>query len=243
LLSPPLALPPPPLDPADIPELIRRHLQAIGGEEAVGALRAIAVKGALRAEGSEQYLQFEMWSARPDRVLIRTRSDGRMLTKGYDGANPPWTLDSAEGNAAADMALKERRAFIADAGFDDILVASATRSGISIDYAGEARVNDRPAARYLVTQDFTEVSYLFVDLETLHIVRRDARSRSNAFPITVQSHFFDYKPVNGVLMPTRIMQEQGGRVVLAMHNEHFEPNPVLPPGFFSRPEAAGAASP
>ncbi|EIP97295.1 hypothetical protein OpiT1DRAFT_01729 [Opitutaceae bacterium TAV1] len=241
--TPPLSPQSPPLDPADIPEVIRRHLAAIGGEEAVSALRAIAVKGTLRVEGRAEPLQFEMWSARPDRVLIRTLSADRTFTKGYDGASLPWTLDSAEGDAAADMAPKDRRAFIAEAGFDDVLVASATRGSISIDYAGKALVNDRPAARYLVTQDFTEVSHLFVDLETLHIVRRDARSRSNAFPVTVQNYFFDYKPVNGVLLPTRIVQEQNGRVVHVMHNEHVEPNPVLDPAFFSRPATAGAASP
>ncbi|AHF89977.1 hypothetical protein OPIT5_06830 [Opitutaceae bacterium TAV5] len=225
---------PAPLDPANIRELIRRHLQAIGGREAVSALRAIAVKGTIRFDGRAQHLQFNMWSARPNRVLIQTVTAERTLTEGYDGANPPWVLDSREG-APVDMKPASVRAFIADAEFDDILVASLDRNGISIDYAGEARVNGRPAARYLVTQNFTEVSHLFVDLETLHIVRRDVSSRTNAFPIPVQNYYSDYKPVKGVMLPTRITQKQNGRIVYVVINEHIEANPPVDAVFFSRP--------
>jgi hypothetical protein len=223
-----------PLDPANIRELVRRHLQAIGGQEAVSALRAIAVKGTIRFDGRAQHLQFNMWSARPNRVLIQTVTAERTLTEGYDGANPPWVLDSRE-SAPADMKLASVRAFIADAEFDDILVASIERKGISIDYAGEARVNGRPAARYLVTQNFTETSHLFVDLETLHIVRRDVPSRHNAIPIPVQNYYSGYKPVDGVMLPTRITQKQDGRIVHIVVNEHIEANPPVDAVFFSRP--------
>ncbi|RRJ95906.1 hypothetical protein Ga0100231_018190 [Opitutaceae bacterium TAV4] len=222
---------PPPTTEDDVLEIVRRHVVTLGGIDSILALRSILVKGTIKLADKHQ-LEFQMWSARPNRVRIQTKLKDRTLTEAYNGKDTPWMLDSTT-NKAVDMAPDAVRPFIADAEFDDVLVSSLGRDNVILDYAGESTVDGRPVARLLATQNLTEISTIYVDRATYHIIRRDLVSKRTN--LAVENYFADYKPVNGVMLPTRITQKHGGNVIYTVVNEHIEANPPLAPGFFDRP--------
>lgn len=209
-------------------------MEAIGGRQRLLALKALRATGVTKIQGEE--LHFTMWAARPDLIRTETTSKGRVLTQGYDGVNPPWVLDSKTG-LVREMGAVAARAFAADVDFDDPLVLRGGRQ-ISLDYAGETEIDGKPVFKLLVTENFTVTFSLYMDRSTYFIIRRDMVKPGVNGPETVVTEYGDFSPVNGVMLPYRLVEKVGGAVRYETVMEHIEANPPLMPGLFSRPPAA-----
>jgi hypothetical protein len=213
-------------------DLARIHVEAIGGHDNVKALKAVHATGVTRIQGRE--LRFALWAARPNWVRTEATEEGRVLIQAYDGANPPWVMDSKTGKVF-EMGIAPARAFKADADFDDPLVPAGRGRNVSLDYAGETEIAGRPVFKILVTQNFTESAFIYLDHTTYLIIRRDAvRIRSGA-PERVETWYDDFRPVKGVLLPHRLTEKSAGQVRSETVLERIDGNPPLAPGFFTRP--------
>ena len=215
-------------------DLARIHLEAIGGKKHVLELRSLKATGVTKIRGEE--LSFVMWAARPMCVRTETTADGRVLTQGYDGVNPPWVMDSRTGKIQ-EMNAVAARGFGAEASFDDPLVLKGKR-GVSLDYAGEAEIDGKPVFKLLVTENFTQTSFLYLDAATYMIVRREVEKPGAKGLEKVETLYGDYSPVNGVMLPYRIIEKAGGQVRSETVLTQIEANPPLAEGLFSRPVVA-----
>lgn len=215
-------------------DLARIHLEAIGGIKHVLELKSLRATGVTKIQGEE--LSFVMWAARPMCVRTETTSAGRVLTQGYDGVNPPWVMDSRTGKIQ-EMNAVAARAFSAEASFDDPLVLKAKR-GVSLDYAGETEIDGKPVFKLLVTENFTEMSFLYLDTATYMIVRREVEKTGPNGREKVETLYGDYSPVNGIMLPYRIIEKTGGRVRSETVLQQIEANPPLVEGLFSKPVVA-----
>lgn len=217
-------------------DLAAIHIEAIGGRERIQALGAMRATGRVAAGGKQ--MEFTMVAARPDRIRLETQQGGRSLVQGTDGHEPPWEFDTGSWPPRyRDMAAVTARTFVADAEFDDPLVTGASR-GFTLEYGGEVEGGGKQLHRILVTRRLVETYSVFLDPDTFLIVSR-AEQRKSPLGSTVQvvTHFADYRPVEGVLVPHRITVVIDGQTAQQTVIDAIEANPEVDQETFSRPRA------
>ncbi len=218
-------------------DLARIHLEAIGGKERVEALGSLRATGQAIASG--QQVRFTLLAARPAKLRLETEKGARSLVQGTDGAEPPWEYDTGSWPPKyREMADASARVFVADAEFDDPLVAGGAR-GYTLEYAGEIEVGGRKLLRVLVTHKLRETFSVLVDDETYFIVMRvDHRTSPAGRKLQVVTHFDDFRPVAGVLLPHRITISVDGQASQQTKIVRIDANPEFKPEVFSRPKVA-----
>lgn len=215
-------------------ELAEIHLVALGGAERVAALRALKAEGRVIAGGRP--MGFTLLAARPDKVRVETVDGLRRTIQGYDGTADPWEFDPGKPTPAAQpMARASAKVFVADAEFDDPLVAGESRR-YTLDFAGETTVDGRKLFRVLVTQKLTSAFHLLVDAESYLIVMRvEERESAVGRKLQVMTRYEDYRPVDGVLLPHRLTTIVDGKVTQQLRIDRIMGNPQLGDGVFARP--------
>src|SRR4051812_25622088 len=225
-----------------VDDLARIHVEAIGGKQRITALRAMRVTGHVDANGKQ--VQFTLTAARPAKVRLETQSGARSLVQGFDGVEPAWEFDTrAWPPQYRSMSDSSAKTFVADAEFDDPLVAGEAR-GYVFDYAGEVDANGRKLLRVLVTRKLTDTYSLLLDDDTYFIVMRvEQRTTAGGRKMQVVTHYEDFRPVDGVLLPHQIIVAVDGQATQRTTIDKIEPNPRLKDEIFSRPKVALPAAP
>lgn len=218
-----------------VDDLVRIHVEAIGGRDQIQALSALRLSGEVRTGG--QRLNFQMLAARPNRLRIETESGGRRRVQGTDGVRPPWERDTGAGTAVSrPMPAGVARTFASDAEFDDPLVAGAER-GYALDFAGEVRRDGAAFFRILVTHPGREPISVLLDAVTYLIVERiETRASATGRPIPFVTRYADFRPVGGVLLPHELTTLVEGRVSQETHIRSIEANPPARSEDFGPPD-------
>jgi hypothetical protein len=223
--------------PAD--ELARIHIAAMGGAERIAALKALRATGQVFAAGRR--VRFSFVAERPDHVRVETEAGGRTLVQASDGREPPWEFDTGRWPPHYDpMPEAVARTFLADAEFDDPIVAGARR-GFALKLDGEADVDGTKLVRVVVTWKQKERFLLMVDPET-YLIRLRVEQRANGAgkPVQVITRYGDFRPVNGVLLPYEVTVIIDGKITQQTKIDSIDPNPQISSETFSRP--TGTAS-
>lgn len=216
-------------------DLARIHVEAIGGSARIAKLAALRATGTAVAAGKQ--VRFTMIAARPAKVRLETEAGGRTLVQGYNGEDPAWEFDTGTWPPQY-RAMSEASAgtFMADAEFDDPLVAGASR-GFTLDFAGEVEVGGKKLLRVLVTRKFKDVYSVFIDQETYFIVMRvDGRKSAGGRTAQLVTYYDDFRPVDGVLLPHQITVQVDGRVTQQTNITRIDGNPKIAEDTFSRPK-------
>lgn len=215
-------------------DLARIHTEASGGRAQVDALKALKATGVTRnAQGD---LRFILWAARPNRLRIELTSGTRTIVQVWDGVTEPWRADSLTRKITR-IGGAEGEEFKAEAEFDDPLLAGPDRR-ISLDYAGEVALDGRELMKVVVTQNFTETSFVFLDPGTYLIVRRDVVRRRTGGEMVLRTDYGDFRPVAGVMLPHRLAASRNGKQIQETIIDRMEPNPNLPDEIFKLPRFA-----
>ena len=224
-----------------VEELVRIHTEAIGGLERIEALKALRATGHVVIGGSQ--MRFTMLAARSARVRIETDRGGRTRVQGTDGVDAPWEFDTRTWPPQyVPMEPRAAKTFVADAEFDDPLVAGPAR-GFTLDFAGEMMVEGRKLLRVLVTHKLAETFSLMLDDDTFLIVMRvENRESAGGRRLQVVTHYEDFRPVAGVLMPHTITLAIDGRANQQTKIAKMEANPEISAETFARPKAVAPAA-
>ena len=218
-------------------DLARIHVEAIGGKKRIDALKGLRATGNVVVGGKQ--VRFTMTAARPDKVRLETEAGGRTLVQGTDGKEAPWEFDTGtwppQYRAMPDTTAKT---FVADAEFDDPLITGPAR-GFSLDYAGEVNVGDRKLLRVLVTRKLRDTYSILLDPQTYFIVMRvDQRITAGGRSAAVVTHYEDFRPVDGVLLPHQVTIAIDGKKTQQTKITRIDANPPLTEDTFSRPKTA-----
>lgn len=224
-------------------EIAEIHVAVLGGRERIDALKSFRAEGhVLVASGAQ--VKFTMMAARPNQIRLETEKGGRTLVQGWDGTSAPWEFDTASWPPRyRDMPVGAARTFMADAEFDDPLVAAEGR-GFTLEYAGQFEADGRKMLRVLVTRRLVETFSLIVDEETCLIqMRVEQRESAGGRGIRVATHYADYRSVEGVLFPHTITLSIDGKVTQQTKIARIEANPGLDAASFRRSQPPPAAEP
>lgn len=213
-------------------EIARKHAARAGDN--------LAALTALRAEGrtfiGKDVVPFTMVAQRPNQLRVESFTPLMRTVQGYDGQHNPWVQSGEKDDTAPrDMTPLEAKDFIANADFDGPLVDSESK-GYSVDYAGEEKVDGRPAFKLLLMNKRDDIFFMWVDAESYEIVKRSVYRVFDNQRVAVDTFFKEYRPVGGVLQPHRIETMANGRTVYVMLIDKMEANPAgISTNAFSRP--------
>jgi hypothetical protein len=216
-----------------VEDVARVQLEAAGGQEAHAALRSLRATGVTRISGQE--LPFILYAARPRSVRIETIGATGTLVRAFDGVHAPWQKRELVG-APTRFARGTEDDFTAEAEFDSLFYDRKAR-GIELEEAGSAEVDGRPCLRLLATVRLTEAYTLYLDEETMMVVRRDQRKSQAGRTVVVETYYSEFRPVAGVMLPFRIRVQVGGKIASETEISEMIANPETPPDFFSPPVA------
>lgn len=212
-------------------DLARIHTEASGGRARIEALKTLKATGVTRTDAGEQ--AFVLWAERPNRIRTEIISDKRTVTQGWDGTGDPWVADS-QAKRITMLGGVGGWDFKIDAEFDDPLIAGPGRK-VSIDYAGEVEMDGRTLLKLVVTQNFTSISFVFLDPGTYLIVRRDMVRGQKGREVVARTDYSDHRAVAGVVLPYRVTVSQNGKLIRETVIETITANPELPAGVFKVP--------
>ena len=212
-------------------DLARIHAEAVGGRAAVNALKALKATGVTRNDRGE--LRFTLWAARPDKIRTEVSAGTRIIVQAWDGRGEPWRADS-QTRRITFMSGETADEFQAEAEFDDPLLADPDRR-VSLDYVGSVELEGRELLKVVVTRNFTETSFVYLDAATYLIVRRDGVRRRRGAETVLRTDYADFRPVAGVLLPHRLTVSHNGKRMHETVIDRMEPNPSLPDDLFKLP--------
>ncbi len=215
-------------------DLVRIHTEAVGGRARVDALKALKATGVTRNERGE--LRFTLWAARPNRIRTEVSLGLRTSVQVWDGKTEPWRADS-QARRIVTLGGEAAEEFKAEAEFDDPLLASADRR-VALDYIGTVELEGRELLKVLVTRNFTETSFVYLDAATYLIVRTDVVRRRRGGEVVLRTDYSDFRLVAGVILPHRLVASRNGKQLHETIIERMEPNPNLPAGIFKLPSSA-----
>jgi outer membrane lipoprotein-sorting protein len=211
-------------------EIARRHAERAG--DRLAALSAVRAEGRTFING--EVVPFLLVAQRPNRLRVESFTPVRRALQVYDGAAAPWASHSEnKGGQPGDMAEPEAREFMANADFDGPLVNFASK-GYSVNYAGEEPIDGRAAYKLLMNRG-DDIFFLWVDTQSLEVVKRLVYRVSNRQRIAMETTFKDFRPVGGVLQPHQIETKANGHSIYVMVIDRMEANPVIAPDTFVRP--------
>lgn len=214
-------------------DLARISVEAAGGAAAHEALRGLRAVGVTRV--GEREASFILYAERPARLRVESLGPNGSLVRAGDGVHAPWRKDAPR-SPPRRLGREEEREFLFDADFDQPLHDFARR-GISLDFAGDAVIDGRRVQKILAVVRFTEVVTLYIDEETRLLVRRDQTRRVRGRETVIETHYSDFRPLAGVVLPWRVKTVADGRVLTETIIETMDANPPLPAGFFAPPAA------
>lgn len=211
-------------------DILRIHREALGGTEAIGALRAFRAEGVTKLEAGE--VEFTLWAARPAKVRLESRVGGQTMVQAYDGVTAAWGMPA--GGSPALLAPGEAREFIAGSDFDGPLVNPGAK-GYAVSYAGESELEGRACLHLMLAARDLELIELFVDAESYLVMKRISARPEVPDAGKLETFFSDYRPVSGVMIPFRVTTFEGARMVTDTRIERITPMAALPDSLFEMP--------
>ncbi|HET7453191.1 MAG TPA: hypothetical protein VFL12_10645 [Thermoanaerobaculia bacterium] len=228
----PGAAPSPKSADSELDRVIRLWTAATGGLDRIRALRTIRMTGEITfKENPPCKIMVEL--ARPGRIRTEVAfPDGKWIQI-FDGRRG-WIVSPSSG--ARPMSATELGNAPEQADFEGPLVDTA-KKGIRLALEGKESVDGRDAWRIRVTRPDGAVRYLDLDATTSFKVRWEGELGEGADRKMNASIFSDYRTVDGVTFPFRIVSGiAGGEVGQRIAFDRIEVNPAISDSEFTAPK-------
>lgn len=187
-------------------EVVARHLKAIGGEAAFKAVQSMHARGALTMTAQQIGGDIDVFSARPNRLLIRVTIAGIGKTEtGYDG-RVGWSLDPVMGPAL--MTGRQLSEMGDDAIFDSPLYPAAHVKDLTV--VGREAFDSRQAYRVKIAFVSGNEQFEFFDVENGLQLGSESRRETPLGVVPTTSVIRDYRPFGDLRLPTTLVQKALG---------------------------------
>lgn len=215
-------------------DILAKHVAAIGGVDALKAIKSIRARGTFEMQAQGLTGTFEALSARPaySRVSVELGAIGR-IDKGTDG-KIAWEMNPMTGpSLATGKALNDE---LSEAQFDG--------QWFSPEFVKEATTlakttfDGRPAYKVKLVTSFGVERTLYFDIESSLQVGLEMTMESPMGAMPMSGTMRDYKKFGAILQPTSIAQSSMG-IEQVLHVASYEYD-VVPMSAFDPPPAIKA---
>ena len=226
--------------------LLDKNLEARGGAQALGAIKAIQFNGKMIFPGDFELAYAEIRShGGADGIEARMEGVVQGLTymQGYDG-HTAWRINPFQGRKDPETMSGDEARSMADSSRVAGVLQDARNDGSTIAYLGREDFDGTPAYKLKVAQkDGDEFTYL-LDPDTYLEIKVIETRRIRGAPQTTETELGDYEKVAGVYFPMSVeswpqgQSNQRQRVII----ETASANPAVTPSLFVEPNGPTSAA-
>ena len=190
-------------------QVVAKYLDAIGGQAAATRFNSRHVTAEMSMPAMGMTAPLEIWTARPNRMLVKVEMAGMTMSSGFDGTvawasspmSGPKILEGAELKTALDNA-----SFDSNIDFAKVFPTMETVGERTVD--GHACWNVR-----MVSANGTEVQNCF-DKESGLLVGSIAKQRGQMGEATADIVLSEYKDFDGLKLATRMSITAAGQQIV-----------------------------
>ena len=184
-------------------EIIAKHIEAYGGENAMRAVKSLYMKGSMFMQGMP--LDIQVYTVLPDKSYFAASSNGAVLGGAGTNATDAWSTQMGQTFSLSGKAKDELKKEA-----DRFAFLDYKKKGSTVKYLGEDMVKGAKAYKVeLVTATHDTTTYSF-DAATYYIVREKSASGT--------SNLSNHKKFGDIVFPTKMMTqiEAGGQSMQQM---------------------------
>lgn len=186
-------------------EIIASHVEALGGREAMAALKAVRREGRVVVPGFPADLRIVETRQRPGSVRVEVTLQGLTQVQAYDGKEA-WAINPFQGRKdperlSTDSADAKTLALQADM---DTPLVDYKAKGAKVDYLGTEDVDGTPAHKLRVKQKSGDEATYFIDPDSKMIIRLVETVTARGAEQEFESDFGEYEKVAGVYVPMTV---------------------------------------
>jgi len=222
-----------PVSPAETAESVLAHNLEARGFDRWKPFYTMRLRGTVTSRGKT--VPVLVLRKRPNRLRQETAFDAGTVIAAFDGRRA-WAINPFSGSdAPRRLTGSEVDDAAAQADFDGPLVDPAAH-GFAVALVGAESVDGRPAYRLRLKkpgspgQDFLIDATTWLEIKSVTTVSRDGR------PATLETAFDDYRSVDGVMVPFRIVTSIGGQTVSVMQVERVDLGVPIADALFVMPK-------
>ena len=210
-------------------EVVARHLEAMGGEAAFRAVTSMRARGTLSLTAQQIGGEVEIFSARPNRQLLRATIGGiGQIENGYDGTIG-WSINPMTG--ATLMSGRELVELADDAVFDSPRYPASHVKDLAV--VGREEFDGRQAWRMKVTFVSGNEQFELFDVETGRQIGSESRRETPLGVVPTTTFAREYKTFGALTLPTVLVQKAlGFEQVVTLSSYEFN---TVPPETFAVP--------
>lgn len=191
-------------------ELVAKHIEAVGGAQAVAALSSVQFDGEMRFPGDFKLTYKEVRAKDKGASRAEAALQGLTLVQAYDGASG-WRINPFQGRKDAETMSADEARSIADSGSIGGALVNAKAEGSTVAYLGREDFDGTDAHKVKVTQkDGDEFVYL-LEPETMLAIKMTETRRIRGAQQVTEYELGDYEKVAGVYFPMAIDSWQDGQ--------------------------------
>lgn len=190
-------------------EIRAKWIEAQGGR-ALAAIKDTTINGSIEFVQMGITANFTMYQKEPNKMRIDLEVMGVNISQVFDGERAWYT--NPQTGTIEEMTEVQRQAFAHQALGNDSLL-HPEKYGIKYDFKGKEKIND---VDYLVleqTFDDGTVFYLYLDPITYLSVKTKGKTISSVtdLPVEVETHFSDYRKIEGTMVPFHLVTYYDGQ--------------------------------
>jgi len=225
-------------------ELVAKHIEALGGAQAIAAINSVQFEGEMRFPGDFKLTYKEVRAREKNASRAEAALQGLTLVQAYDGASG-WRINPFQGRRDAETMSADEARSIADSGSIGGALLNAKADGSTVAYLGREDFDGTEAHKLKVTQkDGDEFVYL-LDPDTMLAIKMTETRRIRGAQQTTEYELGDYEKVAGVYFPMAIDSWQEGqpnqrqRISIAK----AAANVPVTPAMFAQPASPASSTP
>ena len=209
-------------------EIMDKHIEAIGGKAAFDKLKNSAAEGTMAVGGIKGPMK--VYQAAPNKMLLDVDLPGiGKILEGTDGETA-WSNNPFTG--ARIKKDEERAQAIRGATFNESKWRDMYKSA---ECVGEEDVESKPCYKVKLTTPEGNVRTSWYDKKNYLLVKQASKEKSPQGEIEQESLVSDYKKVDGVLVPHKVVQKAAGQeMVMTLDKVQF--NVDMPADRFALPD-------
>jgi len=210
-------------------QVLDDFVEAVGGREALTRHESVHTVGKFSVPGQGIEGGLEVWSAVPDRMLLRVEIPGLgEIRSGYDGTTG-WTINPMTGPQLVEG--KELEQLRAQADFYRNLYPAEDYTSMKV--LEKADFGGRPAYKMELVRTTGVTTTEYFDVETKLLLGMEMEQETPMGPVPVTLRMEDYEDFEGFRIATRTVMEMMGMeqimTVESVEYDNLEPDTFAPP--------------
>ncbi len=207
------------------------YRKAYGGYRASEVLRSVTIRGD-QLQGQQRY-EFLLRKKQPKSIRYSLSNGANSVVCGYDGKIGWQRVETGDVVTITELEGSALQALLREADFEGPLLRYFSRSDISIRLLDTAILNGRPTHQLEVVELGAPTAYYYLNFDAYQIVRKDLLNKEGE--IVLETHYRDYRQVDGFPFPFEIESKRGGKQVSLTKVEEVEVNPGQLSFYFQKP--------